>query len=248
MNPTVRPLHWFPGVLVLAALSTACTPTLYGPTQQSTPMLREAGELQATLSSRAVEAAYAVTPQVMVHAAGFYQNANEAEIQRLAGGWLGEAGAGMFGNVVHPDVRWSVLAGVGGGRTWWKAEGNNSQLAFESSALRGFVQPNAGWVTPYFEVLGSARISGVKYLSFSSSGFSPAQAEQDGFTEANVTGPVWLFLEPAVTVKAGYRWVKLFAQYQWAFKVSQDPLPYEDTGLTVGVALDLAQWHADWAF
>ncbi len=247
MTPTAPSLRRFPGLLALATLGAACTPTLYAPTQLATPMLREAGELQATLSTTSVEAAYAVSPQVVVHAAGFYRGTNDLENQRTSGAWLGEAGAGVFGNLLHRDVRWTLLAGAGGGRTWWEA-GGNAPRAYASNAVRGFLQPNIGWVSPYFELVGSTRLSGVKYLDFTSSGFEPDQAMRDGLTTASVTGPVWLFLEPAVTAKVGYRWVKLFAQYQWTFKMSEAPLPYQNAGLTIGVALDLADWHADWSF
>jgi len=210
-------------------------------------MLREAGELQATLSNSSLEAAYAVSPQVVIHAAGFLRDGNDLANQRTAGAWLGEAGAGVFGNLLHRDVRWTLLAGAGGGRTWWEVTGDDPR-EYAASAVRGFLQPNIGWVSPYFELVGSARVSGVRYLSFDASGFSPDQAAQDGLTAANVTGPLWLFLEPGVTAKVGYRWVKVFAQYQWTFKMSEAPLPYQSSGLTIGLALDLAKWHGDWSF
>lgn len=247
MTPTARSLRWIPGLLAVAALGTGCLPAVYVPTQQATPMLREAGEIQATLSSTSLEASYAVAPQVLVHAAGFYRNIDNSDIQRAAGAWLGEAGAGMFGDLILRDVRWTALAGVGGGRTWWALSDANPR-SYEANAVRGFVQPNIGWVTPYFELVGSVRLSGVKYLDFASSGFSPDETARLGFEEANVTGPVWFFVEPAVTAKVGYRWVKLFAQYRWTEKLSPGALAYERAGLSIGVSVDLAKWHGDWDF
>lgn len=91
--------------------------------------------------------------------------------------------------------------------------------------------------------VASARLSGVKFYEFNATGYG-----EDRFNAQRMTTPVWFFLEPAVTVKVGYRWVKLFAQPSLAYPLNQPDFPSQPFNLVVGLSLDLAQWHGDWSF
>ncbi|HEY0705626.1 MAG TPA: hypothetical protein VGG33_02460, partial [Polyangia bacterium] len=50
----------------------------------------------------------------------------------------------------------------------------------------------------------------------------------------------WLFVEPAVTLRVGYKWAKVFLQYGHSFKLNDAALNRDATFATVGVHLDLA--------
>lgn len=238
----------FMGALIAACLS-ACVPSLYSPNQLQTPMLREAGEFQATLGNNNVAAAVALTDAVHLHAGGYYDESDVPGVSNTrqdSRKWLAEGGLGVGGSLALEDVRWEILAGGGGGRSWAHTVDDPAGRAFDTRLARVYLQPNLGFVTPYFELIGSARLSGVRFLNFSATGYTDSSAENWGLTDENISGRTWLFLEPSVTVKLGYRWIKVFAQPVWTVKLNDETLRYRPFNLTVGLSVDLAQWHGDW--
>lgn len=237
----------FMGALIAAGLS-ACVPSLYSPNQLQTPMLREAGEFQATAGNGNVTAAVAVTDNVHLHGGAYYDQADITgpnQTRQNSQKWLAEAGLGVGGGIGLEDLRWELLAGGGYGRSWAYTIDDPEGRAFDSRLARGYLQPNLGFVTPFFELIGSARLSGVRFLDFSASGFGNLTW---GLTEENVSARTWLFLEPSVTVKLGYRWIKLYAQPVWTLKLNPEEVRHRPFNLYVGVSIDLAKWHGDWKF
>lgn len=219
---------------------------VYMPNQLQTPMLREAGDFQATLGNSNVTAAVAVAPNALLHVGGHYQALDFSGLLNAPSGrshqWLAEGGVGMFGDLGYKDFRWTVLAGGGTGGTWSTIDSDRFR---EGRFLRGYLQPNIGYVTPIFEIVASARLTGVKFNAFSSTGTGP----DSDVTPAEMTSNLWMYVEPSLTVKVGYRWIKVFAQPVLSFPLNR---PEEEVhlplNLVVGLSIDLAQWHGDWSF
>jgi len=230
---------------------SGCATTLYRPNQLPTPLLREAGELKATVGSNNLQLAYAPAPHVGLIANGYYGSYDQNG--RSANGWLAEAGAGSFGPLPIPNLGWEAYGGVGYGRVTLNdtLDTNGATprpVHYDANAVRGFIQPNLGYVTPYFEVGAGARLSGVKYLALNTRGYSAAELQDQRLVSSDVTSPVWLFLEPGVTVKAGYKWVKAFYHHVWSVKLGGKDLPYDGDADVLGVSVDLAHWydHFSW--
>jgi hypothetical protein len=89
------------------------------------------------------------------------------------------------------------------------------------------------------------RLSAVKYVSLDAEGYTEPERAREFLVADNVTDPVWLFAEPAVTAKAGYKWVKAFVQHTWTLKLGGDALPHEEDTTVVGLSVDVASWYHD---
>lgn len=221
--------------LVLVALS-GCATTLYSPNMAPVPLLRQQGQFHATLGNENLQLAYAPIEGLTVFANGFHSYGSVTVGDSATwhrGGWMVEAGAGPHGALLNPNLRWEVLLGGGGGI----AEGRNtdsSPSSYSATGYRGFLQPNLGFVTPWFEVAGSVRLSGLKLQNATTTG-----AE---FDPAAMNDPLHFFAEPAVTAKVGYKWVKLFFQRGWSFQLTGAEVPAKNDFVTIGVAVDLGSW------
>lgn len=227
---------------IAALLSSACSTTLYAPNMTPVPLLRERGQLQVALGTRNAQLAFAPVDGVTVAANGLFalEEASERNGTRVRrGGWLVEAGAGPHGELFLPNLRWEVLAGVGVGHVEGASSGSIAR-SYSGEGVRTFVQPNVGYVTPWFEVSGALRLSGVNYTRFDSSGYSPEALRAEGIPQG-LTGRPYLFAEPSITVKAGYKWVKAYLQRGWSLQVA-GAIPAEDDFASVGLAVDVAQW------
>ncbi|MBL0692381.1 hypothetical protein [Comamonas sp. JC664] len=235
----------FTSMIVFAA--TGCTTTLYKPNQVSAPLLREKGEVKGTLGNNNLQVAWSPAEGVGLLAQGYYERYAEGE--RRATGALGEVGGGLYGTFLDNAV-WEAYGGLGYGQSTASDRldmntANPRDVGFTARAMRAFIQPNLGYVTPYFEVAGSVRLSAVKYISLDANGYTDAERTQEFLVARDVTRPVWLFAEPALTVKGGYKWVKLYAQRAWSFKLGGEALPHERDSTVVGISVDVARWYHD---
>ncbi|MCP3140546.1 hypothetical protein [Pyxidicoccus xibeiensis] len=233
------------GAVTLA--STGCTTTLYKSSQVSAPLLREQGELKGSISPSNVQVAWSPRAGVGLLANGYYESYEEG--RRDANGLLAELGGGLHGSFLENGV-WEAYGGVGYGQSTASDQrdaggGAFRDVGFTARGLRAFVQPNLGYVTPYFEVGGSLRLSAVKYVSLDVEGYTEPERAREFLVADEVTDPVWLFAEPAVTVKAGYKWVKGFVQHTWTRKLGGDALPHEEDTTVVGLSVDVASWYHD---
>jgi hypothetical protein len=79
---------------------------------------------------------------------------------------------------------------------------------------------------------------GVRYTGIETRGYADAaQLEGDGF--ADLDGHTWVFVEPCLTVRAGYEWVKLQLQIGKSYKLSSAELTHDSGMVTLGVNVDL---------
>ncbi|RYZ43161.1 MAG: hypothetical protein EOO71_04755 [Myxococcaceae bacterium] len=232
---------------VLALVSTGCTTTLYKSNQVSAPLLREQGELKGSIGPGNVQLAWSPRAGVGLLANGYYESYEEG--RRDANGLLAEVGGGVYGRFLENAV-WEAYGGVGYGRSTASDQldaggGALRDVGFTARGVRAFVQPNLGYVTPYFEVGGSLRMSAVKYLALDVEGYTESERAREFLGAEQVKDPVWLFAEPALTAKVGYKWVKAFVQHTWTLKLGGDALPHEEDTTVVGLSVDVADWYND---
>lgn len=217
-------------------LLSGCATTLYSPNMAPVPLLREQGQIHGTVGTDNVQLAYAPIEGLTVFANGFHSASSVTVNDNSTwtrSGWMVEAGAGPHGELLNPNLRWEVLMGAGGGGADGR-DTDSSPSSYSATGLRAFLQPNLGFVTPWFEVAGSFRLSGLKLQEASTTGTE--------FDPAAVVAPVHFFAEPAVTVKAGYKWVKLFLQRGWSFQLTGGAVPAKGDFITLGLSFDFGGW------
>jgi hypothetical protein len=235
------PLVALAPLAALAALP-ACK-TVYAPNIASTPLLRERGELRATVDRRNLQLAYAVADHLGLLANGYHRKEDETtddgEHRRGRGDFV-ELGAGYFTPLprVHEWLQLEVYGGLGAGTVSHDiTPAGGTKRHFETTVSRAFLMPTVGVTRKWFDVALSVRVAGAWYTDPVSEDYGPGELEGDGF--ADLGGRVWWFLEPALTVRAGYKWVKLELQVGRSIKLNTTDLQNDPGMVTLGLNVDL---------
>jgi len=159
-------------------------------------------------------------------------NAEDADITSNHKHLFGEIGAGYhttFGGIGRFDVYGG--GGLGTSSTtnrWFRSFGGTS----EGNYNRFFMQPSVGIGTDYADVNLATRIS---YLSFN-------DIYNSNRTFYHTRAFFW---EPALTARAGYKWVKYFVQI--GFSVPLDTyfdIQYQPFMFSTGINLNFGKWKA----
>jgi len=176
---------------ILLMVVIACAPA-YVPNVVSTPMLGQQGEVVASfntgISGFDPQFAYAITDEIGVIANGSFRDYTSDSTSNYHKHLFAELGAGYFTRLGEAG-RFELYGGGGGGLL--QAEFDNQIFVSFADVryYRGFIQPSIGLVTNVAE------------LSFSSR-FVFLTLQQDGVRRACP------FIEPAITAKLGYKYVK----------------------------------------
>ncbi|MCE3225698.1 MAG: hypothetical protein K0S32_249 [Bacteroidetes bacterium] len=201
-------------VLILAFINESCTTTMYTSNTLNTPLLTKKKEVQVSLTQSDVQAAVAVGDHIGIMANGFFKSYNGDNNYEHRGGLL-EAGVGYY-DPFKEHVVFEAYAGAGIGRVYkqemFTAANNSEYLAsFTGNASRIFIQPNIGFTSGIFDIAFANRLSFVKYYRFSSTNYGNDDLKKDYLED--VTDPVYVFAEPAITARLGFKFIKLQAQY-----------------------------------
>lgn len=232
-------------LVVLATLTTlAGCKTVYVPNTVNVPLLLEKGELRGTINPNNAQAAYAVADGVGIMANGFFQSSSNDEgaaSGQDGRGYLLELGAGHFRPLGDGAV-FETYGGIGCGSVrhdnWETTAGVRSNYKFSTSAVKAFVQPSFGMTRTYFDAAVATRFVALRAFGVDTFNYPQERLRQDDLL--GVDKRTWGFVEPAVTLRVGYKWVKLFMQYGYSFKLNEAAIKRDETFSTVGVHLDLA--------
>ena len=177
---------------------------------------------------------------------GFYRNHTSKNDYKHTG-VLGEIGVGYYKPL--DDDPFILEAYIGGGMgTVSKSEvltnGSESRTAtFDARAAKLFIQPQIGYASRFFDMALSPRFSLVKYTNFSSSNYTQAELANDYLDNGKLTDKPFAFAEPTVTVRVGYKWLKLQAQYGLTINIGGGNIRHPDNFSSLGVVVDIAQWY-----
>jgi hypothetical protein len=201
--------------------------------------LTEKKQVKITGTQSDVQTAFAVGDHLGIMANGFFKSYNGDNNYQHRGGLL-ELGAGYY-NAYNSHVVFEAYGGGGMGRVYKQEmmnSGNNSQFlgSFTGNGSRIFLQPSIGFTSSFFDVALANRLSFVKYHRFSSTNYSTEELVKNDLD--NVTDPLYVFVEPAVTARVGYKFIKVQAQYGLTINMGQN-LPHTQNFATLGVIIDL---------
>jgi hypothetical protein len=231
------------GVVALVGVALAGCKAVYAPNMAHAPLLQHQGELRGTVDIRNVQLAYAVASHVGLMANAYFRsedNSPEEDEERQEGsGSLLELGAGYFTFLDEPKwLELEIYGGAGVGSIHHEITPSGGMTrTFDAEGVRLFLQPAAGVSTPYFDVAVSARLVAVAYTETSAENYTPEDLEGDRF--AGLEDTTWMFLEPAITVRGGYKWVKLQFQFGRSIKLNGGDLNRDPGMLSLGLHVDL---------
>ncbi|HEY0712978.1 MAG TPA: hypothetical protein VGF45_09915 [Polyangia bacterium] len=230
--------------IIAAVTAVASCKTVYVPNTVNAPLLQEKGELRANLNANNLQAAYAVSDGMGVLANGFYESSSgdQAAASGQDGrGYLLELGAGHFRPLGDGAV-FEAYGGAGYGHVrhdnWETTNGVRSNYKFATSAVKAFVQPSLGITRTYFDAVVATRFVGLRAFGTDTFNYTQERLREDNLL--GIDQRTWLFVEPAVTLRAGYKWVKAFFQYGYSFKLNEAALNRDETFATIGIHVDLA--------
>lgn len=233
--------------LLSAVLFTSCR-TLYKPNAVNAPMLKEKGEAKIYVSTGNLQASYAVGNHVGVMLNGYYEtgkvNLDNNDYVRTTGA-SGEAGVGYFMPFAN-NMLFEVYGGAGLGKVNIKEQhtsGDGSIMLkyFDANASKFYIQPTYGFVGKYLEVGLTPRFTFVKYDNLRNINYTLEERRDHTYEDLN--RPLFAFFEPAVTVRGGYKWIKLQVQVGRSIKLSNDDLNYDGNLVNGGIVIDIAKWY-----
>lgn len=241
----IRPVPakaWVLGAIgVTALVLSSCSRYYYQANTVQAPMLGKRHDANVTVSvdewsessTFNVQAAY--SPVDYLGIIGGWSNFNyraptpEPEAGDVnAHARLLEIGAGgyypVFKNGRGLELIADAYAGYGGGALESDVDMNFSRV---------FIQPGFNLSTPYFDAGFHTRFVGIKYRDFDDNGRGEDYIRQQGL--AGITDGRHYFFEPALTLRGGYKFVKLQAQLVGTVPLGQVDWHYNETHLTLGL-------------
>jgi hypothetical protein len=231
----------------IAGLSS-CSTTMYTTNAVNAPLLKEQGEVKINLTQNDLQAAVAVTDHIGIMANGYYKNYESDHNYRHSGG-MGELGIGYLLNSENNLVMETFIGG-GLGKVHKQEQLNTNgpspyMASFNANAAKAFVQSNLGYRTKYFDVALTPKFSFVKYSNFSSSNYTQDELKDDYLDKNRLTDPLYVFAEPAITVRGGYKFIKLQLQYGVTLNLGGQSIRKTPDFASLGLVIDIAKWYKD---
>ena len=224
----------------------SCSTQLYQSNTANVPLLREKHESKSSIGAGNIQTSYAATRQVGIIANAFWNGYHANGNENL--GLLGELGAGYFKEIA-PDFIFETYGGIGLGRIrYFKTSMQNGfqeEKKMEVNGIKYFIQPSIGYTNQIVEAAFTPRISFVDYNNFAIQGYSQEEMNADYLNAEIIQSRTWVFVEPSLTLRAGYKWVKLQAQYGLTLKTNKARLKYPNQFLQFAVVVHVARWYRD---
>ena len=204
MKKSIRP--FLSGFITTAILLlNACAPA-YIPNTVNTPMLSNKGELQASVNSGISgfdpQLSYAITDHIGVMLNGSFSDRTSDSTDDYHKHQFVELGSGYY-TKIGTIGRYETFAGFGLGNT----RGEYSTTLWSSYAdaqfFRIFIQPSIGLATSFFD--------GGFAWRFVIISMTQEQNKSTGF-----------FFEPVITLKLGYKYVKMVTQFGLSLPVTEE--------------------------
>ena len=232
---------------------SSCSRYYYQPNSVNAPMLNEKGDLKLGIAGTSnkdnldgnftkssvmnFQAAYSPMKYlgVMANFSNYKHNINvedKAEGDVDAHATLFEVGAGGYYPIFLRKNGFGMVAdnyiGFGGGKL-------NSDVRMNFNRL--FIQPGIHLTHPFFDIGFSTRIAGIKYNDFNSNGMSAEYIQSQGLT--NITDKRHYFIEPALTLRVGYKYAKFEMQLISSSSSNNLEWDYDGNIVTLGVHFSL---------
>ena len=220
-------------------LWSSCSPKYYVPNTHNTPLLQQKGE--GTFSFAAGEwrsefqGAYAVTPNVAVMLNTAFFRPEDDEEGDGGKGQLFEVGLGYYRGLPKKIAfETYALLGIGHVENHFPStltDHPSTTGEIESTLLRYGIQPAVGFQSKYLDVSVSARITGLNYGNHSGSLVFSGEDQVAYLRRKNTH----LLVEPALTMKMGFDFLKLQMQLGHSFNVNNPAFRQDEGHFTLGI-------------
>jgi hypothetical protein len=240
--------------MLLSLIGYGCSHYYYVPNIQNVPLFREKNEYRISgiyaegdkSSSIEVQSAYSLTRNIGISANFLTAWGGEPPDKSYGKGYYFDGALGYF----KPLGKYSIFEIYGGIGGCGQHHQYVSQLYNQSSGIyyqslgtsdlsfvRSFVQPSFGVTFTYLDAAFSARISRLSFTNIDNHIYGNQDLSDELY---NLSGKSHFFLEPAITLRAGWDVVKLQFQASYS-KYLNKPEAYfgEEYHIGFGIILSL---------
>jgi hypothetical protein len=216
-------------MIVMLVGITSCSPVLYSTVGQNVPLFKEKGEVSmgAGLASAdngtglSVQLSGAVGNHVALLGSFYSLSEENADDDAWSGsGSYGEFAVGAFGTLnAQGNLVYEVFGGIGSG----KIENERYESPTNVKFIKPFIQPSIGYTSKWFEAAFTPRIGVVSYTDHTFTWDDPTEKLmlERAFEEAKNT----FVFEPGLTIRTGYKGIKLQLQYSYTNFDAWDEFP-----------------------
>lgn len=212
----------------------SCRPQYYKPNRVNTPLLTQKGQVQANAGFNGVQAAYSPLNRLGLIAgySTYAYHGHEPWSPHEKVDFF-EAGAGYYRAVkdssylkMRRQFVYDVYGGIGRGSI--NIDNRSNYTRPSTTISRAFIQPGVGVRTHVIEAAFNMRVCGVYYSNFSHPPLSYV---------VPLPNKVYLFTEPAITLRVGYKAAKLEMQYVHSFGSNTGELAYIKNAFNLGLSV-----------
>ena len=203
---------------LLIFIFEACAP-IYVPNVINAPLLSNKNELQASINTGTSgfdpQIAYAVTDNIGIMLNGSFKDSKSDSLEDYHKHQFGEIGIGYY-KKLDENARFEVFTGFGYGKikAYTEFAFLNDYVNLES--YRFFIQPDIGITNKIIDASFSTR-----FIVFN--------------TINNNINYNRMFLEPALTFRVGYKYIKFSVQVGYSFALSSSIINYEPFIFSIGL-------------
>lgn len=242
----MRTLYFTSAICSAGLFFGSCSTNMYVSNTVNAPLLKEKGEIKLNADMNNLQAAVAVSDHVGIMINGFYRDYSGSNNYIHKGG-LAEIGIGYFKPLDDDPFVVEIFAGAGMGKVS-KSEAitNGSEIrnaSFEGNAAKVFIQPELGYTSRFFDLAFTPRFSFIQYTRFTSNNYTEAELAADYLDKERLTSTPFAFAEPAVTLRLGYKWLKLQTQYGLTVNIGGGNIRHPGSFSSLGLVVDIAQWY-----
>lgn len=237
-------------ILILVAAMSSCTHYYYMPNVQNVPLFREKNEVRATIASGGgaetstteIQVAHAVTNNFAVMTNFMAAKGGDKADRSWARGSYIDAGVGYYKTISEFGV-FEIYGGLG--------SSNQHHEYGSSSSVNGtadlhfnklFLQPSFGFTFRAFDIALSARLSRVTFGRIDNNITNDIEFDYVDSISRNRNS---LLFEPALTIRGGWKHVKIQLQFVTSKNLSHPNLRFETQTLSIGLffTLNRKNWN-----
>lgn len=229
-------------------LFSACN-VAYIPNRHNVPLMEEKGDASISISTTNLQGAYAISDHMAVMGNVYFrENSWENNpdsnttltMDYQANRFLGELGIGYY-KPLSDNAVFELYGGGGLGNIGFELEDSNPlyDREYKANIQKLFIQPDIGFHSEYFDFVFSTRFSLLNFYDVDTTNYTIPNLDSDNLY--NLDKQPYIFLEPALTLRFGYKFIKAYTQAIVATKLNPEQINYRSFGVNVGIELDLGE-------
>ena len=217
-----------PFIFLFFNLLSSCTHYYYVPNSHNVTLFKEKNEFRGTVAiggeknkclTTELQTAYSITDNLAV-----MSNFSLASNGLAEQGFYLDGAVGYF-KPINDFFIFEIYGGLG----------NNTDIFTDISYLKFYAQPNIGVSFNTFDAAFSTRVSNVYFYDIY---IDSIYNESLDLLNKNRNS---ILIEPAITLRAGWKFVKLQLQFVYSLNINNPQLNFQKTNLSFGIYFSFAE-------